>query len=499
MSKKYDILIIGSGLGGLLTGNILGKKGYKVAIIEKNSYPGGCLQSFNIDGVTFDTGIHYVGGLKEGQVINKLFKYLDVFKDLKLRDLDPQGFDKFILGDKKFEFPVGYSNFQIKMEQYFPEEKKAIAEYLRKVKEVVDSVSLVNLMPTSFDGQDFYAKFAHGNLWQFMQSITDNTLLQHLLTAQNPLYAGTPETTFMFVHALIFNHYLEGPVRFVDGSKQLADALVTNLKKFGGEIFYKEHASEFQFSGDIIKYIKTTDGQEYYADRFISAIHPFPLMEMIDPVKIRKSYRKRIQSLNNTSSMFINYVVLKDGAVPYLNHNYYYYPDGNVWVLSTYDPNKFPQALSIFPIADSIDEKYTRGLSVLSYMNYDEVSKWENSRVGKRAEEYNDFKEEKSAKMIDELENVFPGIKKNIKSCTSATPLTLRDYTGTYRGSIYGIERNYQDPNRSLLFSKTKVPNLYMTGQNLNMHGMLGVAMGALVTSAEFCDLKKLLQEINDV
>lgn len=498
MSKKYDIVIIGSGLGGLITGNILSNKGYKVAIIEKNSYPGGCLQSFNFDGVLFDTGIHYIGGLQEGQVINRIFRYLNVFQDLKLRNLDPKGFDKFIIGDSEFEYPVGYDNFKEKMETYFPEEKKAIAEFIRKVREVVDSVSLYNLEPTKFNGQDFYAKFAHGNLWNFMQSITDNTLLQNLLTAQNPLYAGTPETTFMFVHALIFNHYLESPARFVDGSKQLADVLVKNFKSLGGDIFYRKQASKFQFSGDIITSIQTIGGEEYHADKFISAIHPYPLMEMIDPRKIRKSYRKRIQSLNNTSSMFISYVVLKDETMPYINHNYYYYPDGTVWVLPV-DPKKFPEGLCVFPVADSIDEKYTRGLSVLAYMDYDEVSKWENSSIEKRGEEYNAFKEEKSEKMINRLEDVFPGIKNNIKSYTSATPLTLRDYTGTHRGSIYGIERNYQDPNRSILFSKTKVPNLFMTGQNLNMHGMLGVAMGALITCAEFCDLSELLHEINDV
>ena len=99
--------------------------------------------------------------------------------------------------------------------------------------------------------------------------------------------------------------------------------------------------------------------------------------------------------------------------------------------------------------------------------------------------------------MIDELEKIYPGIRRNIKSYATATPLTFRDYTGTYRGAIYGIERDYQNPNKSLLFSKTKVPNLYLTGQNLSMHGMLGVSMGALLTCSEFVDINELLREIN--
>jgi all-trans-retinol 13,14-reductase len=196
--------------------------------------------------------------------------------------------------------------------------------------------------------------------------------------------------------------------------------------------------------------------------------------------------------------MFNIYLVLKDGSMPYMNQNYYYYPEGNVWGLTYYDPDKFPQTLNIFPVADSKDEKYTRGLSVLSYMKYDEVSKWENTKVEQRGEDYEAFKALKVQKILAELENIFPGIGKNVKSYSTATHLTFRDYTGTYRGSIYGIERDFRYPNNSLLFPKSKVSNLYLTGQNLSLHGMLGVSMGALLTCAEFLNINELLKEINN-
>jgi all-trans-retinol 13,14-reductase len=499
MDKKYDIIIIGSGLGGLLTGNILSRKGYKTAILEKNAYPGGCLQSFDIDGITFDTGIHYVGGFKKGQVLHRLFNYLNVIPGLNLRKMDAEGFDHFLIGEKEFEYPVGYTNFREKMESYFPEEKGAIKKYIEKIRDIAGSVSLYNLHPTKFDAQRFYAKYSYGSLWEFIQSITGDTVLQNLLTAQNTLYAGKPDSTFLFVHALITNHYIEGPWRFVDGSRQMADALVKEFTRSGGDIFYNEPVSRLHFSDDRVKSAVTSGGKEYVAANFISAIHPYPLMEMIDPEKIRKTYRKRIRNLNNTSSMFNLYVVLKDGFMPYMNYNYYYYPNGNVWALSYYDADQFPQAMSVYPVADSIDEKYQRGLSVLTFMDYSEVSAWENSNVKERGEEYAAFKEMKSQKVISGLENIFPGIRDHIQSYVAATPLTFRDYTGTHKGSVYGIERDYRSPNSSLLFPKTKVPNLYLTGQNLSLHGMLGVSMGALLTCSEFMDVNELIEEINHV
>jgi phytoene dehydrogenase-like protein len=112
MKNKYDIVVIGSGYGGLLISNILSKKGYKVAIIEKNDHYGGCLQSYEAGGVVFDTGIHYMGSLKEGQLINRIFKYLNIFDNLNLRELDPDGFDHFRIGENEYTYPAGFTNFQ---------------------------------------------------------------------------------------------------------------------------------------------------------------------------------------------------------------------------------------------------------------------------------------------------------------------------------------------------------------------------------------------------
>ncbi|MBA7688393.1 hypothetical protein ES703_96873 [subsurface metagenome] len=258
-----------------------------------------------------------------------------------------------------------------------------------------------------------------------------------------------------------------------------------------------KEATKFNFSEGRIKTVLTKDGEEYQANQFISGIHPYQTMEMIEQGNIRKAYRNRLQNLSNTMSTFSLHIALEDRKIPYMNYNYYYYPMGDVWGLTYYDPGEFPQCFGIYPIADSMDEKYTRGMSVLAFMDYDEVLRWENNRVEERGEEYEAFKEAKSIQILSKLKNIFPEIHENIKSYSSSTPLTLRDYTGTHRGATYGIERDYRFPNNSLLFPGTKVPNLFLTGQNLSLHGMLGVSIGALLTCSEFINLNELLKEIN--
>lgn len=65
MKEHYDVVIVGSGLGGLVSSIILAKEGYSVCVLEKNNQYGGNLQTFVRDKTIFDTGIHYIGGLEK--------------------------------------------------------------------------------------------------------------------------------------------------------------------------------------------------------------------------------------------------------------------------------------------------------------------------------------------------------------------------------------------------------------------------------------------------
>lgn len=497
MNDKFDIIIIGSGLGGLVTGNILAKNGFKVGIVEKNKFAGGCLQSFEKDGVIFDTGIHYVGGFGKGQVLEKLYNYLGVLPDLSVREMDPEGFDHFIIGTDKYSIPKGYENIRKRLISYFPDEKAGIEKYLAKIKEIADSITLYNLKHTSFTFDNFYEKFEYGNAWDFICSVTHNNKLRQLLAGLNSLYAGTRESSFLFVHALINNHYFEGAYRFVDGSSQIADSLVKNLVKMGGNVFLNNKIVKFNYIGNNIQSIISEEGNEFFADKYISDIHPYYLMELIGPNVIRNSYRNRIKALPNTISIFSLYIALENAKVPYMNSNYYYHPEGDVWAVDNYNAEKFPQSFGLYPVADSIDKKYTRGISLLSFINYNEFEQWENSCIENRGSTYKEFKDSKAEKMIEKLKELFPDIANNIKSRVASTPLTLRDYNGTYRGSVYGILKDYQKAQESIFLSKTKIPNLFLTGQNLSLHGFMGVSIGALLTCTEFLDLDQLLDQIN--
>ena len=91
---------------------------------------------------------------------------------------------------------------------------------------------------------------------------------------------------------------------------------------------------------------------------------------------------------------------------------------------------------------------------------------------------------------------MYPDIRSCIKSVHSSTPLTLRDYNATPFGTMYGFQKNKNNPLRTYIHTKTNIKNLYLTGQSVNLHGVLGVTISALLTCFNFIDSEKLLNEI---
>ena len=125
MENKFDIIIIGSGLGGLICGAILSMEGKKVCILEQGKVFGGSLQSFYRKGIPIDTGIHYIGSMREGQIMNQYFKYLKL-DNIPGCFLDDD-FDNIILKDNDlYPYLGGYNNFYSQLASLFPDRKSVV-------------------------------------------------------------------------------------------------------------------------------------------------------------------------------------------------------------------------------------------------------------------------------------------------------------------------------------------------------------------------------------
>jgi len=499
---KYDIVIVGSGMGALCSAFILSKEGYKVCVLEKNRQIGGSLQIFSRDKVIFDTGIHYIGGLSEGQNLNRYFKYFGLMDKLKLKQMDMDGFDVVSFKDDPIEYKhaQGYDNFIRTLSDQFPGEHGNIVRYCDKMKEICGFFPLYNLEEGTKDL--FTATFLETDSKAYIATITSNKKLQNVLAGTNPLYAGEADKTPLYVHALVVNTYIESAWKCMDGGAQIAKHLSNSIKSMGGEIHNYCEAAKFNFSGSEIKNVELTDGRTIEGKTFISNCDLSKTMDMIESGRVRQAYRNRIQSLDNSTSSFIVYIVLKKGTLPYFNHNKYHYEMDDVWDTINYNENNWPKGFALFPQYSSKNSAYTDSLIVMTYMKYSEMAEWSDvtniipNKINSRGESYEEFKERKSQQLLKALFERMPEVKGNIESYYSSTPLTYRDYIGSRDGTMYGIAKDYRDPLKTFISPRTKVPNLLLTGQNLNLHGVLGVTVSSVVTCSEILGQQYLIKKI---
>ncbi|MGL1886404.1 MAG: NAD(P)/FAD-dependent oxidoreductase [Reichenbachiella sp.] len=501
IEEKYDIVIIGSGMGGLACGVMLAKEGKKVCILEKNAQIGGTLQTFKRDGGKFDTGVHYVGGLEEGQPLYPYFQYLDIMKDVEIKKLDIDGYDRisFAGDDTLYPHAQGYDNFKNQLLKHFPDEEKALDNYIKDMRELCNNFGLYNIYKDNSNISELDLMYEGAT--QKINSYTNNKKLQQVLSGSNLLYAGEENKTPYYVHALVVNSYILSSYKFVKGGSQISRSLNYTLRDLGGTIVRNVEVTSINHDKSNVSSVTLKDGREIKADIFISNAHPTQTLEMMNKSLMRKSYVNRIMSLNNTISVFTLYIVLKPGMLKSFNYNRYHFNQWDVWNIGKYTEETWGHDLAIFGMPDPKNPECTGILSIMAYMRIEEMDPWiktfnTTTEENERGESYDEFKEKKAQKLIESASRIIPGLKAATQSYHTSTPLTQRDYLNIVDGGLYGISRDHNAPLQSQINTKTKMKNLFFTGQNIILHGVLGATISAVVTCGEILGKQYLVDKI---
>ncbi|WP_294213481.1 NAD(P)/FAD-dependent oxidoreductase [uncultured Chryseobacterium sp.] len=504
MKKEYDILVIGSGLGGLVSALILAKEGMKVAVLEKNNQYGGNLQTFSRNKKIFDTGVHYLGGLSEGQNLYQYFSYLGIMDDLEIRQMDENGYDHITFGGDATAYPhaQGYENFIAHLSHYFPEEKENIENYCEEIRYVCRQFPLYNLSAE----ERYNEEVLHLNTRRFIESITSDKKLQSVLLGANFLYAGNSEDVPFYVHALTVNSYMQSAYKCVKGGSQISRLLIRKLREYGAEVYKHTEVSELVFDEqNILRSAKTACGRVFAAKQFISNIDIRATVKLIGENRLKKSFLNRIMSWEPTSSCFSVYIVLKPQSVSHFNYNVYHYAsEDSVWNAFRYRKGQWPETYMLSCTPSTAHPDFAESLTAISYMDFEEVKQWEDTvntivHEHSRGEAYERFKQEKAEAMIDALEKKIPDLRNYIDHVYTSSPLSYRDYIGSFEGNMYGYLKNSENPLKTMVSPRTKIDNLFLTGQSVNMHGILGVTIGAFGTCTEILGRELMSERLHAI
>uniref|UniRef100_K1Q2K9 Putative all-trans-retinol 13,14-reductase n=1 Tax=Magallana gigas TaxID=29159 RepID=K1Q2K9_MAGGI len=262
--KNLDVVIIGSGIGGLSVGVLLARAGKKVLVLEQHDQAGGCCHTFHDKGFEFDTGIHYIGKMDPS------------FENRVLMDQLTGGRVEYPLMDEAYDivrdpmkgkvskFPF-VSNKEKIMENLitrFPKEKEGIEKFFKLLKEarhfftgcvvlkvipkwlakLLVSTGLMNIIFKA------YGKFGKLSLKDVLDSVTDDEELKATLAYIFGDYGVVPSKTPFGLHSVILGHYFSGAHYIRGGPSELAFQMIQVIEEKDGRVLVNAPVSEILMS-----------------------------------------------------------------------------------------------------------------------------------------------------------------------------------------------------------------------------------------------------------
>ncbi|MDR3194881.1 MAG: NAD(P)/FAD-dependent oxidoreductase [Tannerella sp.] len=488
--EGYDVVVIGGGLGGLECGYILAKNGMKVCVLERHTQLGGSLQTFRRGNVRFDTGFHYVGGMGEGEPLHRLFRYFGLL-DLPWFPLDREAFDEVAIGGKTYAFANGYERFADTLAQEFPRQRARLNTYAAFLKEIGEHV-FDAFRPAGVNPL-YNALFAR-SAYEFLNETIDDPLLRDVLSGSSLKMELRAETLPLYVFAQSSGSFIQSSWRLRGGGSQIIERLAQQLRAMGGEIRTRAEVTHLTESGGRLTTVEV-NGQERLSTRWVvSGVHPAYTLALIGETKcLRPVYRQRIRSLENTFGMFTLHIRLKPGALPYRNRNLFVHAKGaDYW---HYRPEEGVKYAMVNYYPSETGDGYAPALDILTPMHWCEVEAWKDLEAGKRGEAYARLKADRAQDCIRLVATRIPELLHCVDKTYTSTPLSYATYTHAVEGSAYGVRKDCTRPMYTMLTPRTPIPNLLLTGQSLNLHGVLGVSTTAFFTCAQLLGWETLMQD----
>ena len=299
----------------------------------------------------------------------------------------------------------------------------------------------------------------------------------------------------------MINHSnIEGACRFAGGTQHIADALAAKIRKHGGTILTGCRASALHTEGRRITGVELADGRILRAKSVISAIHPAATFGLIGPTPVlRRAFRDRMAGMPGTYGLFSVYLLLRPQSFPYINRNLYYYAEGgDVWD-TLFDTEAMRPNMVLFSAQPPCaDPAWSEVVTLMAPIATDIWSAWSGSAPGRRPEAYTALKTAVAQHLTEFVCERLPGLRAAVEQTYAATPLTYRHYTGIPHGAAYGLQKDCRNVMATCIPVRTKFENLLLTGQNLTVHGAIGVTLSAAATCAELLGTEYLAKKIGD-
>jgi all-trans-retinol 13,14-reductase len=509
---NYDVIIIGSGMGGLATAAILSKEGKKVLVLEKHYTAGGFTHFFKRNDYEWDIGIHYIGAVdNEKRSLRQMFDYITEGK-LQWADMG-EVYDRIIFGNKEYLFVKGTDNWKSKMKEYFPDttDQTAIDKYVdtvkkaSKISKLYFAEKILGSIPRMLFGnlmRKGFLKYASKTTLDVLSEITNNKKLIAVLTAQFGDYGLPPSQGSFGIHAMVAYHYFGGGYYPVGGAGKIAEYIEPVIEKSGGKIYINAAVSGIIIKNNKAIGVKMADDKEIFAPLIISNAGYINTFTKLMPEGINHfdEIKQNLKQVRPSAAHVSLYIGLKHTAAE-LNlpkANYWIYPDNYDHDKNMQDYVQNPESAQLplayisFPASKNPDfEKEYPGRStieVIGFAPYEWFEKWKDTRWNKRGEDYDAFKEKISQQLLEKLYQFEPQVRGKIDHYELSTPLSTANFVNYEHGEIYGLDHTPARFQLKFLRPETPIRNLYLTGQDITTCGIGGALWSSILTTSAILD-----------
>ena len=511
LAPEYDAIVIGSGMGGLTTAALLSELGWRVCVLEQHYTAGGFTHSYERNGYEWDVGVHYIGEVGAQTRTRRLFDFLTDGK-LEWAPMDDE-YDRFYLGDKVFSARAGKQGFRDNLLRQFPDEQAAIDAYLELLAKTGGALSAFGMSRAMKPWQQSIAKpflkwrtpdVFFRNTYDVLRELTDNDELIAVLCGQWGDMGLPPKKSTFMVHAMIARHYLHGGYYPVGGAWKIADYIIPKIQEAGGEVFTYARVKQIIVDNGVVCGVEMKDGHRIGCERVISAAGVDNTFRHLLPRDVVNAtgYGEKLKHVQPSMAHLGVYIGLTGTAeeLGLPNTNYWIYPSSDYdAAVDTFleDPDaEFPVVYISFPSAKDPDylnrHPGTATIEIVAPAPYKWFEKWRGETWGKRGEDYDAFKAALGQRLMQHLYAKVPQARGKVDYFEVSTPLSTDWFGGYQHGELYGLAHTPERMQQSWLRPQTRIPGLWLTGQDILTCGVTGAMMAGFLTTMSMVGTRKM-------
>ena len=511
LAPSYDAVVIGSGMGGLACAALLSELGRKVCVLEQHYTAGGYTHSYERNGYEWDVGVHYIGDVGTNTRTRRLFDFLSEGK-LEWAPMDAE-YDRFYIGEKVFNAKAGRQAFRDNLVEKFPDEQPAIDRYMALLKEVSGALSAFAMGRVLKPWQQSLAgplvkwrtpDCLFRNTWDVLSELTDNKDLIAVLCGQWGDMGLPPKQSAFMAHAMIARHYLYGGFYPVGGSWKIAEGIIPRIQRAGGEVFTYAEVKQILIADGKVSGVEMADSYKIECDCVISSAGINNTFNRLLPDRVVEAsgYRDLLPNVSPSFAHLCVYIGLKETAeqLGLPKTNFWIYPDNDYDAAVerfVNDKNaEFPVVYISFPSAKDPDylnrHPGTATIEIVAPAPYKWFEPWRDSTWGKRGADYEAFKDELGKRLMQHLYDKLPQLRGKVDYIEVSTPLSTDWFAGYQHGELYGLDHTVERLQQKWLGPRTRIPGLWLTGQDVLTCGVTGAMMAGMLTTTAIVGMRKM-------